>query len=107
MTEFYDMLGKLLVPGQKAINIFINNKSNGEPIGHRLCEIIKINPRSIRIKYIKKNGFFRESNIYNTTNRLIILKESDGHIAGENIVKNRWEILDLRDEEKKHKKHIS
>lgn len=96
MPEYKDMLGKKLVIGQKAINVFIRSDGpSGEPIGHRMCEIIKINPKSVRIRYEKKLGQLGESNIYNTINRLIVLKESNGYVSsGER--KTRWEILDFR-----------
>lgn len=90
------MLGKTLVVGQKAINVFIRSDGpSGEPIGHRMCVIIKINPKSVRIRYMKKLGIRGESNIYNTINRLIVLKESNGYVNDEEH-KTRWEILDFR-----------
>lgn len=99
MPEYKDMLGKTLVVGQKALNVFIRSDGpSGEPIGHRLCEITKINPKSVRIRYKKKLGQTGESNIYNTVNRLIVLKESNGYIHNGSM-KNRWEILDLRRQE--------
>ena len=98
MEEYKDMLGKVLRIGQTCINVFVQDSTggNGERIGHRLCEIIKINPASVRIRYTKENGKEGQSNIYHTTNRLIVLHKGDGHISGgENEVANRWEILDL------------
>lgn len=96
MPEYKDMLGKTLNIGQTALNIFIQNES-GEPIGHRLCEIIKINPGSVRIEFLNKKGILKRSSIYRTTNRLIILEQGDGSTSGgDNVIKNRWEILDFK-----------
>ena len=54
MPEYKDMLGKTLIVGQRVINVFIRSDGpSGEPIGHRMCEIIKINPKSVRIQYDK------------------------------------------------------
>ena len=103
MAKYKDMLGKSLVVGQTALNVFIQSKSQ-EPIGHRICEIIKLNGMSVRIRYEKSDGTEGQSNIYNTTNRLIVLQESDGHASGgENTIENRWEILDFNNEQNRQK----
>ena len=95
--EYNDMLGKTIKIGQTCINLFFQSVS-GEPIGHRIYTIKKINGASVRIQYDISNGEFGESNIYNTTNRLIILEEGNGKnsLRGEEYkVKNRFEILDF------------
>lgn len=102
MIEHKDLLGKTLRIGQIAVNIFPRDKKHkgefGESIQHRLCKIIKINSSGVRIEYQNKDGETGQSNIYNTANRLIILKKKDNPTPinnKNNIINNRWEILDL------------
>jgi len=88
---FYkDMLGRIIKKGDHVLHLWcrIDTKGNieGGPskIKHKLATVIKLNPKSIRIRYRDKRKN-KESNITNTKNRIIVMKDNELKITPEDI----------------------
>jgi hypothetical protein len=95
--DFKDMLDRPLKVGQIVLNVWVSSGKResdfGEPTGpisSRLGRIIKFNEQSVRIKH--KNGY---SNIFNSTNRLIIMSDEIMSEWKEGRIEDRFELMEF------------
>ncbi len=77
---FKDLFGKEIEVGQTVLNLWANDndypkRGEGGPgvIQFRISGVVKINPKSIRIEYMNSHKEMAQCNIYNTSNRILIM----------------------------------
>ena len=90
ILTYKDMLGRTIKQGGHVLHLWCKVDPNGHPEGgpsmikHKLATVVKLNPKSIRIQYRDKRKN-KESNITNTKNRIIVMKNDELRINPEDI----------------------
>ena len=100
---FKDMFGRGINVGDMVLHLWTYVDGRGRPYGgkngvnHKLGTVIRLNPKSIRIRHRDK-GEEGESNIYNTTNRIIIMENESFYVRKEGFInealKKHTEVLE-------------
>ena len=96
---YKDMMGRTIKVGDHVLHLWCRVTYHGQAEGgpsmikHKLATVIKLNPKSIRIRYRKKRET-KEGNITNTTNRIIVMENDELRINPEDIVEETMKEQD-------------
>ena len=101
---YKDMLGNVVQEGNKVLHLWTDRDPQGYARGgkgavkSKVATVVKINPKTIRIRWKNSHEGFNESNITNTRNRIIILSEERKIL----LDSDKCELERLKDNHKKH-----